>query len=73
MIINALCGVKAGTQTVLFSGGWDKVVKRWRVTKDGAEEVENLPLDMTINTMTCGNFGIVYAGGSDGHIVSIEF
>lgn len=72
MIINAFCSVKTSDKLLLYSGGWDKVVKQWVVEGDSLKFVNECLMDMCINSLMPGPKGEIYAGGSDGHIVRID-
>lgn len=72
MIINALVAVKAGNETLIYSGGWDKIVKQWKSTEDGFEVTGSCNTDMVVNTMVYGEKGELYVGGSDGHLIRID-
>ncbi|KRT80061.1 WD40 domain-containing protein [Oryctes borbonicus] len=72
MIINALVGVKSGNDTLLYSAGWDKIVKQWKIENGTCKPVNSCDADMVVNVLTYGEKGEVYAGGSDGHIVRID-
>ena len=71
MIINGLVVVKTGTETVIYSGGWDKVVKKWTSTGDAFEVTGSCNTDMVINTLVYGEKRELYVGGSDGHLIRI--
>lgn len=72
MVINSLCGRVYKGETLLFSGGWDKVVKQWKVTDDKLLLVNDIHLDMDVTVLVTGPVGEIYAAGSDGHIVRID-
>lgn len=72
MIVNALCGYQISDGVLLFSGGWDKVVKQWKITNDDVQFVNECNVDIVVNSLLCGEKGEIYAGGSDGHIVRID-
>ncbi|XP_050304051.1 uncharacterized protein LOC126741602 [Anthonomus grandis grandis] len=72
-IINALCGIQWGEQKFLFSGGWDKVLKKWKVINDqGLSDEGSVEVDLVINSIAAGDDNQVYAAGSDGHIVRVQ-
>lgn len=72
MIINALCGCETSDGTLLFSGGWDKIVKQWKISNGNVTLVNQCNVDMCINALAVGEKGEIYAGGNDGHIVRID-
>ncbi|KAJ8952922.1 hypothetical protein NQ318_006539 [Aromia moschata] len=72
MIINALAGTKWNDKMVLFSGGWDKQIKKWIIDEDMVKTESCLNADMVVNSIVIGDKGEIYAGGVDGHIVRIE-
>jgi len=72
MIINALCGVKNDRKTFIYSGGWDRMLKQWRVFSSTIEKQNACPVEMRINVIAAGPEGEIYVGGSDGHIVRVD-
>uniref|UniRef100_A0A1Y1JRX2 Uncharacterized protein n=2 Tax=Photinus pyralis TaxID=7054 RepID=A0A1Y1JRX2_PHOPY len=72
LIITALCGHSDGDQEWLYSGGWDKVVKRWRIASE-LTLVDTYPLDVPITSITMGNNGELYVGGADGNIYCVTY
>ncbi|KAJ8953357.1 hypothetical protein NQ314_007366 [Rhamnusium bicolor] len=72
MIINTLAGTVWNGKTVLFSGGWDKQVKKWNIDEDLVKLDSSCDVEIVINTITVGDKGEIYVGGSDGHLVRIE-
>ncbi|KRT80062.1 WD40 domain-containing protein [Oryctes borbonicus] len=70
MIINSLVGTKSGDH--LYSAGWDKMVKQWKIEKGSCQLINSCNADMVINVLAYGEKGEIYAGGSDGHIVRID-
>lgn len=74
MIINSLCASTTSTgEVLLYSGGWDKIAKQWLVKKDGVVPQNTCDVAMVINVLATGEKGEIYAGGSDGHLVRIDF
>jgi len=72
-VINALTGVQWGDQQLLFSGGWDKVLQKWKVVnKDTLSDEGSVNVDLVINALATGETNQIYAGGADGHIVRVE-
>ncbi|XP_066246498.1 uncharacterized protein [Euwallacea similis] len=71
-IINALAGVEWANDKLLFSGGWDKVVKRWKVSDQGLVEEGSINVDLVVNAIAPGEPTTIYAGGADGHIVRVD-
>lgn len=71
-IINALEGVEWNGNQLLLSGGWDKIVKLWKVTDQGLAQISNVNVDLVINAIASGEPNSAYAGGTDGHIVRVD-
>ncbi|ENN72604.1 hypothetical protein HUJ04_006739 [Dendroctonus ponderosae] len=71
-VINALAGVEWGNDQLLFSGGWDKVLRKWKVTNVGLSDEGSVNVDIVINAVATGETSSIYAGGSDGHIVRVD-
>ncbi|KAG8275468.1 hypothetical protein J6590_085372 [Homalodisca vitripennis] len=67
MIVNTLCFV----DTTVFSGGYDKVVKRWDVLTQQCTATAEL--ETVINTLTATQPGTVYVGGAFGYLSKIDF
>ncbi|XP_018579203.1 myosin heavy chain kinase D [Anoplophora glabripennis] len=72
MIINTLAGTTWNNKNVLFSGGWDKTVKKWNIDDDIIKQDGSCDVEIVINSIAIGDKGEVYVGGGDGHIVRIE-
>lgn len=72
MIVNAMCGCQISDGILLYTGGWDKIVKQWKITSDDIKLVNECNVDIVVNSLTCGEKDEIYAGGSDGHIVRID-
>lgn len=72
MIINSMCGVKSDGDVLLYTGGWDKVVKQWKISNNAIQKQNACPVDITINVIAAGPKGEIYAAGSDGHIVRVD-
>lgn len=72
MIINSLVGIKSGNESLLYSAGWDKMVKQWKIENGECKLVNSCNADMVVNVLTYGEKGEIYAGGSDGHVVRID-
>ncbi|CAG9818404.1 unnamed protein product [Phaedon cochleariae] len=71
-IINALAGAKWQEKNLIFSGGWDKQLKRWNVEADEMKPDSSCDLEIVINAIAIGDQGEVYVGGGDGHLVRVE-
>lgn len=72
LIINALVGVSSGSGILLYSGGWDRLVKQWKLEGNSLTPVDKVTVDIVVNTLANGEKGEIYAGGSDGHIVRVD-
>lgn len=72
MIINALVGVPSGSDTLIYTGGWDRLVKQWKLEDGTLTPVDKTSVDIVVNTLAYGEKGEVYAAGSDGHIVRVD-
>lgn len=72
MIINALVGAFTDDKVNLFSGGWDKMVKKWVIDKDKIESISSCDVGYTINSLVLSPTGILYAAGENGNIVQID-
>ncbi|XP_056638989.1 kinesin-related protein 8 [Diorhabda carinulata] len=71
-IINALAGVNWNDKFILFSGGWDKNIKKWVIDGSSIKLEATVDVDIIVNAIAVGDKGEVFAGGSDGHIVRVE-
>ncbi|VEN33883.1 unnamed protein product [Callosobruchus maculatus] len=71
-VINALRGATWNNKPILFSGGWDKAVKKWNIDDDIVKLDSSVNVDIVINAIALGDKGEIYVGGSDGHVVRIE-
>ncbi|KAL1491461.1 hypothetical protein ABEB36_012058 [Hypothenemus hampei] len=72
-VINALAGAQWAGDNLLFSGGWDKVLKKWKVlNSQGLSDEGSVNVDLVINAIATGQPSSVYAGGTDGHIVRVD-
>ncbi|KAK5650971.1 hypothetical protein RI129_002000 [Pyrocoelia pectoralis] len=72
LIINALCGHANGAEEWLYSGGWDKTLKKWKIGSE-LTLLDSCPFDMSITAITIGNNGELYVGGADGHIFCVKY
>ncbi|KAL3278489.1 hypothetical protein HHI36_013808 [Cryptolaemus montrouzieri] len=72
LIINALAGASWNNKINLFSGGWDKIVKKWMIEDKQIKNEGSCNIEIVINALAIGEEGEVYAAGGDGHIVRIE-
>lgn len=73
MIINSSAADKWDGKVYLFTGGWDKVVKQWAVGESTLNLENTVNTDIVVNAIAIGEQGSIYAGGSDGHIVRIDY
>lgn len=71
-VINALAGAYWKDQHILFSGGWDKIIKKWKIDNGKLILDSSCETDIVINAITAGEQGDIYVGGSDGHIIRIR-
>lgn len=71
-LINALAGANWNKKDVVFSGGWDKQLKKWIIEGNSAKLFGSCETDIVINAITTGEKGEIYVGGSDGHIVRLQ-
>lgn len=73
LIINCLTGCQCGENSILFSGGWDKVVKQWRLVNDGASPMASCAVSGYVNALcTDVECKSVFAGGADGKIWRLD-
>lgn len=73
LIINALIGVAtSSSNALLYTGGWDKLVKQWKFESERLQVVDKTSVDIVVNALANGEKGELYAGGSDGHIVRVD-
>ncbi|RZC32155.1 hypothetical protein BDFB_008895 [Asbolus verrucosus] len=72
MIINASVATKWDGKPLLFTAGWDKVVKQWKIENDAVKPDGSYQVDFIVNAMVEGAKGQIYAAGSDGHLVRLE-
>ncbi|GLV44215.1 uncharacterized protein CBL_12489 [Carabus blaptoides fortunei] len=73
LVINCLSGCQCGDDALLFSGGWDKVVKQWRLANDGATQMASCAVPGYVNDL-CTDTACksVFAGGADGQIWRLD-
>lgn len=71
LIILALVAVN-WNKINLFSGGWDKVVKRWILNGERLDEGGCCKVDVVVNCLVVGDKGVVYVGGNDGHLLRLK-
>ncbi|KAJ8952924.1 hypothetical protein NQ318_006541 [Aromia moschata] len=57
MVINALAGTTWNDKPTLFSGGWDKKVKKWIVDGNTIKANGDLDLDLVVNAIAIGDQG----------------
>lgn len=72
LIINSLAGAACNGKVDLFSGGWDKNVKRWSIEGNKIEYKGSCDLGFTVNTLILGENDTVYAAGENGYICRID-
>ncbi|KRT80063.1 WD40 domain-containing protein [Oryctes borbonicus] len=73
MVINALTGSSSNGDTFLFSGAWDKLVKRWKIENGACNLVDFCDTGEVINVMTNGDQGTVYIGCGDGSLARLDY
>lgn len=67
-----MAGVKWNDQEQFFSGGWDKLLKRWTIKNNCPTNEGSVDVDVVINAIVCGENGQIYVGGADGHLVRVD-
>ncbi|XP_044257819.1 uncharacterized protein LOC123006936 [Tribolium madens] len=72
MIINGATAVNWDGNLWLFTAGWDKVVKQWKVANDSLKADGSCNIDFIVNTMVYGDKDQIYAAGGDGHIARLD-
>lgn len=73
MIINALQGGRRGPDNILYSGGWDKVLRKWRIIPSGSIElITELELEFVINSLLLLDNGEVIVAGDGGTMVKVQ-
>lgn len=76
MIINSLVGMDSEEGLYLYSGGWDKFVKAWKLEHSKGilklVEKEKINVDFVVNVLANGDEGELYAAGGNGYIVRID-
>lgn len=71
-IINALAGAKWNDKNILFSGGWDKMLKQWIIEGTAAKEIASCDTEIVINAIITGGKGEVYIGGENGNLIRMK-
>ncbi|XP_068908957.1 myosin heavy chain kinase D [Tenebrio molitor] len=72
MIVNAGVAANWDGKCSVFTGGWDKIVKQWKVENNSLKADGSCAIDFIINSMIDGEKGQVYVAGSDGHIARLD-
>lgn len=72
MVINALAGIDWNGQTLLFSGGWDKKLKKFRFDEDVVKLDCTSEVGFVVNSIAVGESGEIYVGGGEGNLLRIE-
>lgn len=67
-----MAGARWNDKDVLFSGGWDKQLKKWIVDATSTKLYGSCDTEIVINAITTGDKGEIYVGGGDGHIVRLQ-
>ncbi|CAH1155204.1 unnamed protein product [Phaedon cochleariae] len=71
-IINALAGAKWNEKNIIFSGGWDKLVKKWIIENNRLKLDSACDVEIVVNSIVTGEEEEIYVAGSDGHILRLE-
>lgn len=71
-IINALAGAKWNEKNILFSGGWDKLLKEWIIEGTAAKPIATCDTEIVISAITTGGKGELYIGGENGILIRIK-
>lgn len=72
MLINAIAGLDYKGQTLLFTGGWEKRLKKFRFDEDLVKLDCTGEVGFVINSIAIGESGELYVGGGDGNLLRIE-
>lgn len=72
MIINSICAYIKDSEISIYSAGWDKIVKEWKLINNKLELKNECNIGVSINVITVGDEGQVYVGGQDGYIYRIK-
>ena len=73
MIINCVCGYEKDSAAVLFTGGWDHFVTKWKLSGHAIPEKLVCNLDTGVNAMIFNETKeILYVGGSEGKLIAIQ-
>jgi len=71
--IHSMIGMVKGGDTMLYSGGGDKVVKQWKIDGKCLVKISHCPVKTGVNVMTPGPKGEVYVGCRDGFMFRLDF
>ncbi|XP_018579199.1 uncharacterized protein LOC108917198 [Anoplophora glabripennis] len=72
MLVNAIAGCDYKGQTLLFSGGWDKKLKKFRFDEDIVKLDCTSEVGFVVNSIAIGGSGEIYAAGGEGNLLRIE-
>lgn len=72
MIVTSLAAKQCGNDSVLFSGGWDKIIKRWIVSGDKPLPGGCAIVPTVIHSICVGADGQAYTGGESGLICRLD-
>lgn len=64
--------MSSGSNVLVYSGGWDRLVKQWKLENGSLTPVDKVSVDIVVNAIVNGEKGELYAAGSDGHIVRVD-
>lgn len=67
-----MSGASWNGSDVLFSGGWDKVLKKWILENKNIVASDNLSLEFVITNMVAGESGQLFVGGENGNLIRVD-
>lgn len=72
-----MAGRKLDNKTIIYSGGWDKIVKQWIFNEAEGKFVKDSEcnVEVVVNVIINGsdNEQTLYVGGSDGHLLQLKY
>ncbi|XP_044728998.1 F-box/WD repeat-containing protein sel-10 [Chrysoperla carnea] len=72
LILTSLASIQLGGESILFSGGFDKIIKRWSVGGDKPLPGGCAIVPTAINAICVGPQGQAYTGGASGLICRLD-